>query len=270
MWVRRSRFEVVLSCVALAGCAGHALDIGSNDGGTATGDEPSPSTPDQKSDASFATAATSEVWSGHLQNHQFSDGSDALTMTLDFAADGTVTGSLLLGSGSTLQPPTDPNVGYPPGTSGQVGAVEGFPYTILDGTSSGPHLMFHVAEYEVWAQWCALQTSYLWSPVDAGGTNAPGMNFYGCIPNGGQLFDGQNSCYVLGPNAVLPMLPVDCGKMVLCSGGVCQCSVAGCQVNRNYEGDISLDVDLVLPNTRADGTISGEFGTYDVEFTRTK
>ncbi len=264
MWGWRSWIQVILCCVELAGCGGQALDVGSNDGGATRGDEPPPA-PDPISDASFATAATREVWSGHLVNHQFTDGSDALTMTLDFAANGTVTGSLLLGSGSILQPPTDPNVGYPPGNLGQVVAVEGFPYTILDGTSIGPHLTFHVAESEVWTQWCALQTSYPVLSFDGGPAYTRGPNFYSCspsYPNQSLGFD-SSGCYV-------DDVPINCGKSNLCMHGVCQCSATGCQVDTNSGADIALDLDLLLPNTRAAGTITGEFGTYDVRFTRTE
>ena len=63
-----------------------------------------------------------QVWTGHLVNHQFTDGSDALTMTLDFAADGRSPGRCSLATAPLLQPPTDPNVGYPPGNLGRSSA----------------------------------------------------------------------------------------------------------------------------------------------------
>lgn len=267
MCVWHSCVVVVLSGVALAGCGGHALDVGSNDGG-ASGDVETMSNP-------FADAnpTAARVWTGHFESYQLPDGSDALTMTLEFTANGNVTGSLLLGDGSLLQPPTDPSVGYPPGAQFRnVTAVEGFPYTILDGTLSGSHLTFQVAEFEVWTKWCALQTSYLVQlGSDAGGA-AVATDVYACLPALGATV-GPGGCFQ-GDPMTEQMSPVDCGKFELCSEGPspCQCSATGCQVNPSPTPDISLD--LVLSETKADGTTSGSFGgtlgSYVVHFTRTR
>jgi hypothetical protein len=68
--------------------------------------------------------------------------------------------ALPLGNGAILAPPTDPNIGYPPGNPGAVTLVEGFPYAIRSAALVASHLTLQFAEYEVWTQWCALQTSY--------------------------------------------------------------------------------------------------------------
>ena len=205
----------VLACVAIAGCGAHSLDIGSTDAGLVADVEVSTLPLGPSLDAGGVTA---QVWVGHLENHQFPDGSDTLTMTLDFAPGGEVTGSLLLGNGARLQPPTDPNVGYPPGNAGAVTLVEGFAYTILDGILSGSHLGFHFSEYEVWSQWCALQTSYLYDPGSDAGP-VPVAPSYGCVPvdeDGGALWFAPTGCGQLAADG--GMSTFDCGKLRLCVG----------------------------------------------------
>jgi hypothetical protein len=273
MGCRRFWVEKIV-CVALTGCAGHSLDVGSNDAGSvATRDSDVMSLP--LGPSPDASGVTRQVWIGHLVNHQFANGSNALTMTLDFAPGGEVTGTLLLGDGALLLPPTDPNVGYPPGNQGVISLVEGFPYTILDGTLSGAHLNIQISEYEVWTQWCALQTPYL---VEAGNDAGPpgayvGPDIYNCVPAsgpGGTVGFGPMGCFVaIGDGASSPL---DCGKLKLCGGEgrflACQCSATGCQVFSPPTPGTSLD--LVLARTTADGTMTGEFGDYPAEFTRSQ
>jgi len=262
MGVRRS-WVGVLSCAAIAGCGGHSLDIGSNDGGGVADTESPPLLPIGPSPD--ASSVTEQVWIGHLVNHQLPDGSDALTMTLDFAPGGQVTGSLLFGDGTLLQPPTDPNVGYPPGNTGAATLVEGFPYTILNGILNGSRFTFHVSEYEPWTQWCALQTSYL--VASASDSGAPAL--YQCIPNQNTEF-GPTGCNFYDPlDGALS--PVDCGKLWFCGapgGGVCQCLATGCGVFSSASPLFSLD--LVLAKTTANGTMSGDFGDYQVQLTRSR
>jgi hypothetical protein len=253
---------VILSCVVLAGCGDHALDVGSNDAGAAQ-DGATFATVNPFADAS-PTAA--QVWSGHFENYQLPDGSDALTMTLEFAAGGKVTGSLLLGDGALLQPPSDPSVGYPPGAQFSLAdLVEGFPYTILDGSLSGSHLTFQVAEYEVWTTWCALQTSYLTQASDSGAFGSA-SDVYECVPAVEKEI-GPTGCFLFD-SMTMSMSPIDCGKLALCTSETCQCSAIGCQVNPSPNPDIVLD--LVLAATTADGTTSGTLGSYAVQFTRTR
>ena len=263
--------EVVL-CVALAGCAGHSLDVGSNDAGSvATRD--SESTLLLLGPSPDASGVTRQVWIGHLVNHQFQDGSDALTLTLDFAPGGQVTGTVLLGDGALLQPPTDPNVGYPPGNQGAVSLVEGFPYTILAGTLSVAHLSVSISEYEVWAQWCALQTPYLVAQGnDAGPASRVGPDIYSCAPENaleGEVGFGPMGCESVSNDGATS--PLDCGKLRLCGGvgaSVCQCSASGCQVLAQLTAGTSLD--LALAHATADGTLTGESGDYQVQFTRSQ
>jgi hypothetical protein len=264
--------RIVFSTGVLTGCGGHSLDVGSNDAGPSAAHDSEPILL-PLGPSLDASGAMEQVWIGHLVDQQFPDGSDALTLTLDFAPGGQVTGTLLLGDGALLQPPTDPNVGYPPGNQGVITLVEGFPYTILDGVLSDSRLSFQISEYEVWTQWCALQTSYLVQPGnDAGPPSAYiGPDIYGCLPidPSYEFGYGPMGCLFESPDGAFS--PIDCGKLNLCGGsgvGVCQCSATGCQVFASANPGPSLD--LLLAGTKADGTMSGGFGHYKVQFVRSR
>jgi hypothetical protein len=260
----RSQVVPVLSGAWLLGCASRALNVGSNDAGTLDVEE-APTRVD------FDASATTQVWIGHLVNQQFPDGSNALTMTLDSVDAGSVTGTFLLGSGALLEPPTDPNVGYPPGVVFSYGLggpplVEGFLYTILNGSWTGSQLTFQFDEFQVWTQWCAIQTSYL---VQLGNdSGAPGVvatNQYSCLPrsDGGAFEIAPSGCFTSSNSSA--MSPIDCGKVELCTGPApCQCSAGGCQV---ISGP-AASVGLTATDTHADGTLSGSTDTYEVQFVR--
>jgi hypothetical protein len=259
----RFMMGIVLSSAALAGCGGQALDVGSNDGGAsgAHGVLPLGPSPD-------ASGVAKQVWTGHLVNQQFPDGSNTLTLTLDFAPGGQVTGTLLLGDGALLQPPTDPNVGYPPGNQGVVTYVEGFPYTIFDASWSASVLWFQISEYEVWVQWCSLQTSYFIKGNDAG-PQPPAPDSYECLPTGGTA--DSTGCYLQNQGDG-GQSPIDCGKLRLCGGfgqdSVCQCSAASCLGNSSPRRPGAW-FHLSLAGTTATGTISEDFD-YNVQFIRSR
>jgi hypothetical protein len=252
----------ILSAAALglvsASCGGHSLEVGSTDGG-ATDVEVAPDV------NRFADADpyAPEVWVGHFVNHQLQDGSDMLTLTVQFAQDGTVTGALLLGDGAILAPPTDPNVSYPPYTTYfSVTAVEGFPYTIRDGTKSGSTVTLRVLENETWSQWCALQTSYP-KPDGGGALEFP----YLCNPPG-NIEVNPTGCSLTDP-ATMKTMPVDCNKYILCNY-VCQCTATGCSLNLSANRPEYLGLSLVLTGDVATGTTSGPFGSYAADFKRTE
>ncbi len=240
---------------AVLGCGGHTLDVGSTDGGSGA--------VDLRGDAGGGGPA-GPVWIGTLENAQLSDGSNRLTMTLSIAADGGATGTLLLGDGARLQPPTDPSVGYPPGAQFTLGGplpfFEGFPYTMLDGHRSGSRLTFHLAEVELWTQWCALQTPQRTTPdAQDGGAR------YACTPGFGYNQDPMG-CSVEDPSG--QEIPFDCGKAGLCNSYACDCSATRCVVS-SLPG-IGLSFDLTINGATADGTISGELGDHGVHFVRSQ
>jgi len=239
-----------LCLAALVGCGGHTLDIGSTDGGTESTD------PRQ---APVVGGSGSPIWNGTLENAQLANGSNRLTMTLAVASDGTATGSVLLGDGTLLQPPTDPDVGYPPGVQftmiGPLGFFEGFRYTMLDGRSSGSRLTFKLAEFELWSQWCALQRPYCFAVAPDGGRT------YSCFP-----YSGNTGCPMIEP-ATTGEMPNDLGKEELCGpGSPCNCSATTCRESSSLAPDITFD--LTIAGSTADGTISGELGDHDVHFVR--
>ena len=243
---------------ALLGCGGHTLDVGSMDGGSGA--------VDLRGDAG-GSGPEGPVWIGTLENAQLSDGSNRLTMTLSVAGDGGASGTVLLGDGALLQPPTDPDVGYPPGAEfpplpgGSLSFFEGFPYTMLDVHFSGSRLTFRLAEVELWTQWCALQTPYRVLPNDVDG----GWN-YECAPNWGPSSDSMD-CTTQDPST-LQDVPIDCGKAGLCISYACACSATRCTVS-SLPG-IGLSFDLTITGASADGTISGELGDHGVHFERSQ
>jgi hypothetical protein len=165
-------------------------------------------------------------------------------MTLSVGPDGVATGTLLLGDGALLAPPSDPNVGYPPGTQfptfpSPLGFFEGFPYTMLDGHLNGSKLTFGLADAELWAQWCSLQKLSSASPDPDGGV------MYRC----GAGTNGDPSV----------------SHFYLCSTYACDCSATAC---RGSQIAPNLSFDLTISGTTADGDISGELGDHQVHFVR--
>lgn len=222
-----------LTCISLAitiaGCGGHTLDIGSTDGG--------PGSSNLREDAG-ANSLAGPMWNGTLENAQLSNGSNRLTMTLSVASNGVATGTLLLGDGALLPPPTDPDVGYPPGAQfpfpgGPLGLFEGFAYTMLDGNLSGSELTFRVAEVELWTQWCSLQT-----PVRAMRDLDGGWE-YRCVSSFGANLVSTD-CSTTDPSTMQRM-PVDCGKAGLCDNYTCDCSASSCRVSSLTSPGMSVD-----------------------------
>ncbi|MGH7437062.1 MAG: hypothetical protein ACRENE_15415, partial [Polyangiaceae bacterium] len=254
-------FWAAAFALASAGCGGHSLEVGSTDGGAAADVE---LTPDVNPFLD-ADPTAPEVWVGHFVNHQLPDGSDMLTLTVQFVQDGTITGTLLLGDGAVLAPPTDPNADYPPfNMSDFVTAVEGFPYTLRDGVKSGDTVLFGLVENEAWSKWCGLQTSYLHLPATDAGNE---LSFYSCNPPG-SLGGGPTGCSLTDPTT-LQEAPVGCGRLHFCDV-VCQCVATGCALNQTSNAVVDLSLRLVLTGDVASGTTYGAFGSYAVNFKRTK
>ena len=223
----------------------------------------------------------SGTYKGYFQSFAFPDGTDTVVMTLTFAGDGTITGTVFFGNGPPLAPPTNPDVGYPPRYTGSVtpyiGGVEstslfeGVDFTVLSGTYAAPRVQLQIRSAQVWSEWCALQTSYPWYDSDAPDGGCGGQfGSYLCVPPGLTMCDGHvgsQGCYLLGPTPVSfsaceinPVCqpgwaPIDCGKLDLCRGGlqtqVCTCTATGCSVPLDQGGDISFDMQL------ASGTLNG-------------
>lgn len=239
MSIRELSFIVLAA--AIVGCGSHGLDVGSTSGDGAAG----------------------AVWNGTLENAQLSNGSNRLTMILSVAPDGAATGTMLLGDGALLPPPSDPNVGYPPGAQfpqfdAPLGFFEGFPYTMLDGHLNGSKLAFGLADAELWARWCSLQKPVLWShDPDAG-------DIYRCTSMNGNpaMCIGQEQTDPSGLGAT-----DTCPWAYLCTSYACDCTATAC---RGSQIAPNLSFDLTISGTTADGTISGELGNHQVRFVRAK
>ncbi|MGH7440331.1 MAG: hypothetical protein ACRENE_31950 [Polyangiaceae bacterium] len=195
-----------------------------------------------------AANVLSGTYKGYIESFQFPDGSDVIDMNLTFPGNGTVTGSVYFGSGTPLSPPTDPNVGYPPGitTAAPVSLFEGFAFTVVGGTYSPPRVQLSIYSKELWKQWCELQTTTypVYSTESDGGCGA--LIGYACVPNGG--FSGSAAgCIVGGPQCVdASPISVDCGKYGLCFrlDAVCTCTSASCTVSPMNPGDVAFDMQL--------------------------
>jgi hypothetical protein len=245
----------VLPLVALLGCGAKALDLGgeSPDGGGESGsDDGGPS-------AAAMGSPLDGVWTGYLENGSFPSGADGSTMTLNLSG-GVVTGTMVFGSMTPPPPPTDPNVGYPPGASFSNGIPivgEGFPYTIEMGTFDGSRLRVGVGTREVYKGWCAIQQSFL---------SANGG--YTCLmtPAGADsITTGGTSCYFTN-SATQMTVPVDCGKYALCTDpDVCSCTASGCTL-APLTVDATFDMQVV--GSKADGSAAGAFGDHNAHFTR--
>jgi hypothetical protein len=201
------------------------------------------------------------VYSGYIEGFKFQDGSDAVKMTLSFNADGTVTGTVFFGNGPALPPPTDANVGYPPGAQVQ-GDPPGvysfsptdFAYTILKGTYAAPRLQLQVDTKEVFKAWCELQTQIYMSCNCGPGPGCGSTFSYACLPNSATMLGGTN-CAIM-PCGQTQWTSIDCGKLTLCStGSPCTCTATSCTVQVGPMGDVAFDTQ-VTPGA-INGSVTG-------------
>ena len=185
------------------------------------------------------------TWVGYGDALMLASGSDRVELRVTAVDEaGQITATLLLGEpGAPLPPPTDPDVGYPEGWA-PIGSADGelferFEYTVTGSFAADlSRLEASYPPYEVWSQWCALQTPFAWE----GGS-------YGCLPSCGFSTNG-GSCELSGCSEEGP---VDCVKVELCLGpSVCSCEADGCTVPS--EG---IPLDLHLDGDSLEGPIDG-------------
>jgi len=213
-----------------------------------------PSIPDA---AVIGPLGPSQSWTGYIENYQYSYGSDIVHFTFATDSTGQVVGTAVLGSGSPPAPATDPNVEYPPGYTAQGGSstawVQGFSYSMTNGSLSSGRLRFTLQDYELWAGWCALQT-----PFDDSGM---------CLPNwGGTCANGK--CTLTNPANGQKLTNVDAGKWSLCSVvRVCLCSTTTCVANL-WGGGLWASFDMVISGKDASGSTAGALGDHNVHFTQ--
>jgi hypothetical protein len=266
---------------AIAACGGHVVNLGSNDGGPGDGAAGGSSSGSSGSSgggtasgsgsggsASGSGGGTCEpdasspclpsgTYTGYIESFTFPDGSDTVSMTIVANENvGAVTGTVNFGNAPMLAPPTSGDVGYPPGVAsdGQL-PIEGFDFTIVGGTYGGARLQVGVVQAELWKAWCELQTpvpQYNGTAPDGGCGPLVG---YGCLGNV-STEQGTNGCMVQSCQQASPV-PVDCGKMKLCAGGLtlCTCTVSSCDVSVVAPGSPAFDMQYTPGHL--DGTIQG-------------
>jgi hypothetical protein len=181
------------------------------------------------------------TWSGHVELLQFASGSDAIKMTIASASASSVTGTVLFGGGPLLAPATDPTAVYPPAgvtlfDGSGVNEVEGFEYTIAEGTFVGGELQLSVNLFELWAGWCKLQTPVVMSsphPVP----EAPTV--FGCGPTGNPPIgtDAQENCQLL-----------------------CACTETACAAQTISQSGAPISLDLIQSDDQLSGSVLGLVG----------
>jgi len=196
------------------------------------------------------------TWTGYIENFEFRDQSDAVTLVLN--SDGT--GQITFGSSPPPAPATDPEVGYLVETDNPShsysGPIPGFPFTLHGVQLRDSRLQFDTVSTEPWKHWCELQTSFA-DEVNPG--------FFACAHNWG-FYRSNDVCSQTDPNTMQQII-VDCGKLQLCSpGAVCECSAEGCTVG-TLGGGTHFDLSLNVP--KSDGSVAGLDGSvHNVHLTK--
>jgi hypothetical protein len=274
--------------------AGDAMAVA--DGSSSPSDAAGGGSSDSPSEGAAVDAGIdllSGAYAGYVEAFQvFDDHSSSLRMQLELQSDGTVTGtvSLPFADGGTLAPPTDPSVGYPPNL-GALGPQlyslgEGFVFTLKGGTYTASRIRLTLEESELWSQWCAVQTpvpQYDYNP-DGGLGCGSEVYGYGCMPSGGVL-SYESPCAIATCDSPDGGIPVDCGKLRLCSNGgggeipapfsVCTCTSTECHLNaagsgasKAMSGYAIVAFDLQLTAGHLDGSTTWLDGTvYNVHLT---
>lgn len=214
--MKRKIAWVLAAAVSALGCSsgdGESVNLGEND--------------PVKTGERLSDYAAS--WDGYVEAYEFPDsGSDRIRLVLDENGHG----HLEFGDLPALTPPTDPDVGYPheAGAERSVDALagplgdplsEGFRYTVLDAAVNEQRIQLAVWEYELFEEWCELQTSVLLEPEDP-------ERGYSCLPNGILRSRSQGDDTVCTLVTSSSEAETDCGKFVLCRNQACSCDAEGC------------------------------------------
>ena len=268
---------LICGLLALAGCGGTSVNpIG---GGPSAGSFSGDSSAGAGGGASSTTAWANPVqragtWLGYVENYQFNDQSDVVTLVLD--RDGT--GQITFGSSPQPEPFSDPSVGYPKSkldadgnelvlTEGVGVPVPGYAFPIQNASGDESRLRFDVAFSDVWLEWCTAQT-----PFHQGlALNGEDLDEYACVPNWPN--DQAHGCSLQDP-MTMEWVPLDCTKFSLCVARFCACTAREC-VAANVG---SAHFDLDLGETKAEGSFRGvpggigfagfQVGTHNVYLTK--
>jgi len=210
------------------------------------------------------------TWDGYAEAYAFQpDGSDRVRLTLDASGNGT----LEIGDSALLPAPTDQNVGFPKNATGSVvpspgyGLSEGFLYPVHAANVQSDRIQLGVNPYDLWAAWCALQTStFPYQYLDEMTGNFE--NVYTCVdPNAATPPGG--GCAMVDPDG--GTTPIDCWKVSLCEypNPACTCTATGCTSVQVAAGTpvaqylVELDGALDATGATLTGTVTGTVATGD-------
>lgn len=230
--------QFTLSAVLIAatfGCAGgKPVDIGENN--------------PAKTGERLSDYAAS--WDGFVEAYNFASGSDRVRVTLDESGNGT----LELGEDVDYGTPQAGVAYAPPATLSPGPPVrtlrEGYPYTVLAASVEASRLELAVDGFELYGDWCALQTPSLEVPppmppmqLHAGGVPAP-MDPPGTyVCNDGTLAGDDVRSVKSGSSCALhdadgnEIGDADCTQAVYCAytGAPCTCTETECSVTEETE-----------------------------------
>ena len=185
------------------------------------------------------------TWVGTITNFSFpGSGSNTIVLHLALTTDGSVAGTMVLGTG--MPPPAAMNgtVGYPPGLTWmaalshdqQLQLYEGVPFTFVEGSLEGSHLRLGISTHDLWLDWCNLQMSYPFAAPET----------FECVP--AKFFLTPPRCSAIGWPST------DCTAMALCVSGVCTCNASGCGTAAG-PGPVTVPLDGQFDGQHIDGHI---------------
>lgn len=209
-------------------------------------------------------------WDGYAEAFAFEDGSDRFRLELSTSGNGFIE----VGDLPLLDPPTDPNVGYPPAPWDwkradqiDVGTLvkPGFRYPIYDAHVESARIRFTADYRDVYQSWCAMQTPHL---TDMVGTPP----VYWCVVDPGNFAwvpsDDGKACTIVDANTG-QLLPIDCIQALACAHGVvinggfaslCTCDATSCSTSVPPIRPIRVDAALEMEGRNLVGTFATEDG----------
>jgi len=213
--------------VALAGCAGDAVNVGEQSS------SPGALYPASLECVPGAPFEPDVDWEGYVENGAVEIAAQRVRIRLP---QGDVPGFVLFGSGPRLPEATDPNTGWPCSDMAGGYLLPGHPYTIQDAFITDFRMQFRIAAYEPMEGWCALHGE---SAINPG------------RPDG----KCQEIEYINGPDGSSAIVPAS----AMCD--FCTCDSAGCRAKSAEEpvyapnDGIYYVFDIGIEGDVADGTV---------------
>jgi hypothetical protein len=187
------------------------------------------------------------AWDGYTEAYTFPpSSSDRVRLLLDAQGNGTIQ----VGDDALLAAPTDPNVGYPSGSTNpkpdtfmNAQLYGGVLYPVYAAQVTADRIQVGLKPNDYYGSWCALQTpvpfAFTVDSTPGGGSQETGvalgtpgaMVTYSCVQSGyggGITFNGSvPTCQLNDYNQV--SIDVDCGKFAICvTENACACTATSC------------------------------------------